>query len=286
MNCTQIRLELGLPKPIRLLHISDTHLSYADERDDERKRVLAEQRRVCFEGTDSGRCMRYLDEAISHVKANCDLLLHTGDLIDFVSYRNLDLAREKLADVPNFVATGNHEFSLYVGEAFEDTAYKMQSMPLVQPAFGNDLLFASRRIGGVNLVAVDDSYYHFNSDQLKQLNSEVEKGDPILLLLHTPLHTDELFHEAMESHHQECAYLAGTPEEKLQRYAPDRQIQQRPTPETLEFIEYVRQCPAIRAILAGHLHFTYNYSGAFSPYANQYVVGGGYYNCAEEFELI
>ena len=25
---------------------------------------------------------------------------------------------------------------------------------------------------------------------------------------------------------------------------------------------------------------------AFSPYAMQYVAGGGYYNCAEEFELI
>lgn len=286
MKLSKIRIAVGLPKPLRLLHISDTHLCYADERDDVRKRELAAQRRPCFEGPEEGRCLRNLDEAIRYAGENCDLLLHTGDLIDFVSCRNLELAREKLALVPNFVAAGNHEFSQYVGETFEDAAYKMRSMPQVQPAFGNDLHFAVRRLGGVRLIAVDNSYYHFDVGQLERLKAEVAGGEPILLLLHVPLHTPELHRKSVEFHPDRCAYLAGTPEEALATYSPERQRQQRPTPETTEFIEYVRNCPAVRAILAGHIHFTENDAGAFSPYAMQYVAGGGYYNCAEEFELI
>jgi hypothetical protein len=52
-----------------------------------------------------------------------------------------------------------------VGEAFEDEAYKMDSMPLVQKAFRNNLRFDSRIIGGLNLVGMDNVYYHFDETQ-------------------------------------------------------------------------------------------------------------------------
>ena len=42
------KLSLGAEKPFRLLHISDTHLCLADERDNERKNNLAEGRKKVF----------------------------------------------------------------------------------------------------------------------------------------------------------------------------------------------------------------------------------------------
>ena len=33
--------EIGLEKPLKLLHVTDTHLTLADELDDEKKRQLA-----------------------------------------------------------------------------------------------------------------------------------------------------------------------------------------------------------------------------------------------------
>ena len=35
---------VGAEKPFRVLHLSDTHMTYADDRDDERKLELAENR--------------------------------------------------------------------------------------------------------------------------------------------------------------------------------------------------------------------------------------------------
>ena len=41
MNLSKVRIEIGLPAPLRLLHVSDTHLALADGRDGERKQALA-----------------------------------------------------------------------------------------------------------------------------------------------------------------------------------------------------------------------------------------------------
>lgn len=49
-------IEIGLQKPVKLLHVTDTHLSYADERDDLRKQKLAIARqREAFNDTPDER---------------------------------------------------------------------------------------------------------------------------------------------------------------------------------------------------------------------------------------
>ena len=45
VNYVKTKIEIGLPKPLRFLHVTDNHLSLADERDNERKRELAAARR-------------------------------------------------------------------------------------------------------------------------------------------------------------------------------------------------------------------------------------------------
>ena len=49
-------------------------------------------------------------------------IIHTGDLIDFVSLANLERAERFISENDCFTVAGNHEFSLYVGEAKEDAA--------------------------------------------------------------------------------------------------------------------------------------------------------------------
>ena len=149
MTPIHTRISIGVAKPLRFLHVTDSHLISADERDSERKRELARQRREAYYKHGFDCCRRGLDAALDYARRQNELVLHTGDLIDFVSYRNLELAREKLSSVDCFFAAGNHEFSKYVGEAQEDEAYKLDSLPLVAPAFPNDLRFAARLAGGV-----------------------------------------------------------------------------------------------------------------------------------------
>lgn len=189
MTPIHTRISIGVAKPLRFLHVTDSHLISADERDSERKRELARQRREAYDKHGFDCCRRGLDAAFDYARRRNEPVLHTGDLIDFVSYRNLELAREKLSSVDCFFAAGNHEFSKYVGEAQEDEAYKLDSLPLVAPAFPNDLRFAARLAGGVNLVAVDNTYGQVRHQELERFRAEIAKGYPILLLLHVPLST-------------------------------------------------------------------------------------------------
>lgn len=283
MNIKKIRLNPGLERPLKFLHVSDTHLACADERDDERKLKLAGERSRLFE-QDTGRCRKYLNESLDYAKRHCDLLIHTGDIIDFVSYLNLELAKEALAGADCFFVAGNHEFSKYVGEAFEDEAYKMDSMPLVQKAFKNNLRFDSMVTDGLNLVGMDNVYYHFNETQYGQLRGEVDKGLPILLLLHVPLYTPELYHESIVIRGEGNAGIMGCPEELLKSYPEDRYIQQRPTELDLELIGYITAQPLIKAVFTGHKHYYHE-----SPLAGgikQYVAGAHYEGDAIEIEVV
>ena len=49
MTLERTALHIGADKPFELLHVSDTHIALADERDDQRKRELAAARSKAFE---------------------------------------------------------------------------------------------------------------------------------------------------------------------------------------------------------------------------------------------
>ena len=281
MNLVKTRIHVGAERPFRALHLSDNHLCHADMRDGQRKVDLAKKRHGVF-STDSTTPESLLEEQLSYARENGLTVLYTGDLIDFVSYQNLENAKAALEGVDCFMTAGNHEYSLYVGEAFEDVPYKMQSYGLVQGYFRNNLVFDSRVMNGVNFVAVDDGYYRFDARQLEQLKAEAAKGLPMVLMLHNPLHTDALYDMMMKAH--PCAYLTGTPDAMTARYDDYRLRQQRPDEDTLAFIDYVYSQPLIRAVLAGHLHAPWE--GPLPSGVMQYVADGGFHDWAREIEFV
>jgi 3',5'-cyclic AMP phosphodiesterase CpdA len=244
-------IEIGLEKPFEVLHASDTHLALADDRDDQRKLDLAKQR------------YQYFDYALGNVKFMSDYakehnltIVHTGDLIDFVSELNLDVAREFTSNNDVFFAAGNHEFSLYVGEAFEDEAYRNISLKKVQSAFTNDIRFSVREIGGINFVAIDNSYYFFEQSQLDGLKEVAKQGKPMVLLMHNPIYTKDFFEYKIKNY-PDAAFLNGVPNELMTGYAKDRFIQQKGDAVTFKTCDYIKSEPLIKAILCGHLHEDY-----------------------------
>ncbi len=249
MNVFNTQIKIGLDTPVRVIHVSDTHLTFADMRDGERKVKLAEARSHGFDG-------REVLAKISEVsKAENLPIMHTGDLIDFVSLANLEAAKAFTDENDVFMATGNHEFSLYVGEAKEDAAYRNQSLDKVQAVFKNNIRMSSRVIGGLNFVALDNGYYLFEPEQLEFLKKEVEKGLPIVLMIHTPLYERSLYDTEMS--HSPCGYVVAAPEELMQCYPADRYEQQLADAITLETVEYIESQPLIKAILTGHMHYNY-----------------------------
>ena len=264
MNIFNTKIDIGLGHSVRVLHASDTHLTYADMRDGERKVTLAEQR--IYEFPQAEEVLAKLGELS---KERNQPIMHTGDLLDFVSLANMEAAKAFTDEHDLFLATGNHEFSLYLGEAKEDATYRNQSLDKVQACFKNNIRMSARVIDGVKFVALDNGYYTFEPEQLEFLKQEVKEGLPIVMMFHTPLYDRDLYENEMS--HSPCGYLVGVPEELMRCYTPDRYEQQLPDAVTLEVMEYIANEPLIKAILAGHLH--YNYEGTLAGRIPQIITG-------------
>ena len=142
-----------------------------------------------------------------------------------------------------------------MGEAFEDAAYREQSLAKVQAAFTNDIRFSVREMGGVNFVAIDNGYYLIEPWQLEKLKAVAAEGKPIVLMMHTPIYTPTLYELMMQG--TDSALLTGTPEELMTGYSDYRYRQQRPDVSTLAACEYIRTEPLIKALIVGHLHFDF-----------------------------
>ena len=251
-------LKIGATKPFTAVHISDTHLTFADERETERKQKLAQDRARYFNKAEIN-----LRAAVSYAKQRDALLLHTGDMIDFVSEKNFEFVSafyQESEMVPHFVSSGNHEFSHYLGEAKEDEAYKLQSFDRVQKAFPNDLRFCSRIVNGINFVAFDDVYYYVADNIVELFQKEIDKGLPIVTMCHVPFYTPELYRFMIEDRKERISYTMGTPDDKNEN--------------TAKFLKWIKEQPLMKAHLCGHLHV--NHVDQFSEYAQQYVVGGNF----------
>ena len=284
LDIRPLTINVGAEKPFSALHISDSHLTRVFDSESQRKRDLSVRRQRIFPWAE-----HYFDAHIRYAADNDMIMLHTGDLIDFVSEANLSFIEGQLGVDNWFASAGNHEYSQFVGEAREDAAYKAQSYDKVQAAYPNNLTLASQVVNGVNFVAIDDVYYNFTEQQHELMEREVKRGLPIVMMCHVPLYTPRHCEYSLKQTKGLAAYLTGAPLEITSKYreypnlAPDekwrnRSIQHRADKPTLDFIAWLKEQPELKAILCGHCH--YFFEERFSPTAIQYTVGAGYKGAA------
>ena len=271
------RVEVGARQPFKALHVTDSHLTLCNAREnDPRKVELAMRRSVPWRSN-----WHYLEAAVQHARANGELLLHTGDLMDFVSIANLDAAGTLFQEDDWFVCAGNHEYSKYVGEAREDEKYKRDSYAVVQGVFPNDLTLASRVVNGVNFVALDDVYLYFPEAVVKGFAREVEKGLPIVVMCHVPLYSPEL-HDAYWKARGHLLGITGVPMDVVAD--PKTGRKGNGGAAAADFVRYLRSEKLVKAVLSGHVHRPY--TARFSPTAIQYAGGCGAEGVVNELEFV
>lgn len=248
MKILKNHIHIGIQNPFTVLHASDTHITFADKRDDERKMLLSERRSKSFPAAYEN-LLFMKNKAVYENRT----IIHTGDLIDFVSELNIEMAKDFTDCVDCFMAAGNHEFSLYVGEAKEDSSYRNKSINKVQKAFKNNIRYSSREINGVLFVTIDNSYYLIDEEQFDFLQKECNRSLPVILCMHTPLFTREFYDFTREG---KCspAYLMSVPDELMSDYSKDRYEQQKQDNITKKTYEYILNCKTVKAILTGHIH--------------------------------
>ncbi len=285
MKLTKITIPVGATAPFTMLHMSDNHLCLADERDNERKNNLAAGRGRDFTGGHPELLLTRLAELLDFAKAEGLTVLHTGDMIDFVSKANLDYTKQVFQGVDVFAAAGNHEFSQYVGEAWEDEDYKAQTFAEVKAAFPGDFWFQTRVVNGIKLIAVDNNYYYVTPKQLELFREETADGVPFVLLMHNPLYSEDTYAQVTAGKAPSAPpYLFGCPEPLLRTLDDHRYRQQKPNETSVAFLELCNSLPNLKAVLAGHLHEYF--ASHLDSGVPQYVAGAGYAGEANLYEFV
>ncbi|MBR4961318.1 MAG: metallophosphoesterase [Clostridia bacterium] len=285
MLITEITIPVGAETPFRMLHMSDNHLCLADARDNERKNTLAKNRANAFTGGHPQRLLDCLEDLLAFARKENLPILHTGDMIDFVSEANLDYTKKVFNGVDVFAAAGNHEFSQYVGEAWEDEAYKARSFDHVKAAFPGDFWFQTRMVNGIKFIAVDNNYYYVTPEQLELFRRETADGIPAVLILHNPLYSEDLYAQVTAGKKPDAPpYLFGCPEPLLRTLNDHRYRQQKPDTVTEAFLQLCNSLPNLKAVLGGHLHKYY--ASRLDSGTPQYVAGSGYAREANLYTFI
>lgn len=231
-------LEAGLEKPVRILQVTDVHLVEYSDQDPVDQQELLKRRRETFRkegGYPPHTQNEYLEEAFRIAEEQDALLVITGDAMDLNSDGNHREFRRITAGKDFMFTPGGHEFQRICKRVLDEPAdYYPGARARVAAAFPElKLTFDSRVVGGVNVITMDNSVDYFRAEILDALKKEVQKGLPMVLFMHDPLHDKALLH------------IAGIP-------------LQRPTDEEYrisdQVIELIGTCPLVLATFAGHYH--------------------------------
>lgn len=274
LNLAYHRIRLGLDRPFSILHISDTHLTAVYESEDERVRRRSAMRTEGF----GGHQETALAACLAWAKDNVDFVLHTGDLVDFPSEANFDLVRRYFG-AETLVAPGNHEYGWPDNPSrlkMAQEAFRARCSAPVAAAYPHDLAFAAKTVNGVNFVAIDDAFATVTPFQTERFAAEVRKGLPIVLCLHVPIYTEDIWLATNRFWRGRGKRFASA---RIPEPSGDYR-RQRTDPVTRDFIAYLRSEPLLKAVLAGHVHFAAQ--ERFSPTAVQYTVGGNFFYHGQE----
>lgn len=241
----KINIDAGQTRPFSLLHISDSHVARLDERDGDDIRKFALARAGC--GRKSGEL--FLKAALDLAENFGEIVVHTGDLMEFASAANYDLAAS-IARRQQFLAcVGNHEF--WATSKTADEKDKIPFSGLIARIFPGEQPSFVRELNGVNFFFFDNAFGRVSKEVVAAFERVASLSAPMVLVCHVPFPTDELLSDSIVANS-----LMGEGAAKGDSL-------------TKSFIERVRHERLIKAILCGHLH-SFSIS-RFSPTAVQCV---------------
>ena len=238
LQLLETTVELGLAHPFTVCQVTDLHLVYADGRNGEYEREHAETRQKHF-----ANACKAAEEIRLYLHENTpDLLLLTGDILDFPTESNLDALRAFLEDVdcPYLFTPGNHDWTFPQGYQSEEQFANYLSR--FGEWTGGTPDFQILEAGGIAFIAVDNSRFdRVTPQQTEKLESALlscrTRGIPAVVCMHVPI----------------CS-AALTPSATKRWKASVMMGQANPDAATQRFCELTAAYAS--AVIAGHVHFT------------------------------
>lgn len=189
IRITHTKLNAGLEQPVKILHITDIHLTYANEKDTPRHHCLMDKRFKVFQ--EEGEFppytpKEYFEQAIVLAKQENALLVCTGDAIDILTYGNLEILKDMIRNEDMMFSPGGHEHQRVCVRTMEEPHWYQDEARarLERELSGFDLAFESRVIGGLNIITADNSMDYYSKKTVDALKREIKKGLPIIVFSH------------------------------------------------------------------------------------------------------
>jgi UDP-2,3-diacylglucosamine pyrophosphatase LpxH len=263
-NTATIHVE-GLSSPVRMLHITDAHVSRIDERDEEHVEACA-----------SHMARNIPREAFFHAlmaeaaTLSLDLVALTGDIIHYPSQAALESVGKAISqvDVPVVYTSGNHDWWYPHIKGREEL--RSVWWPALDPLTKGQASHASYVIGGIQFILVDDSTYQVTEEQLTFVQEKLKIDLPTVLLTHIPISLPTLRDRTIDR--WKDPILIGDPNwsvERRERWKTDADL-----PSTLEFVRTLVAADHLIGVFCGHIHF--DHADTLSRSAVQYVGAPGF----------
>jgi len=249
----------AIKSPVKIVHIADTHL-FMDDKRGYKYKEFSDRMAGAYNQTSHFKTRKKtspresFEKTLMHAKEEeADLIALVGDIFSFPSELAIEWVISKLKeiDIPYVYVSGNHDWH-YEGmegsmDSLRNTWINKRLLPLYQ---NNDPLMAAYDIKGIRFLAVDNSTYEINEDQLEFFSNQVETGLPLVLLVHIPMYAPG----------KSISYGCGNPNWSAKT---DRNynLERRPrwpneghTKTTFEFHKKVFEAPNLLGIFTGHIH--------------------------------
>ena len=239
ITLTKTTLKLGLEKPVKILHITDVHLTYANENDTLEHHELMKQRFNVFYKPERQTPKEYFEQSIELAKKENALLVCTGDAIDINTKGNVEAFWKIVKDTDMMFSPGGHEHQRVCRRTMEEPyPYWETVRKEVEKNFAPfNLAFESRIINGLNVITADNSLDYFSKETLTAFKKELEKGLPIIVFCHDPLWDPRLL--------------------KKEPYHPNVRLTQEDYATSHEMIDLILHHPLVVTTFAGHGHADY-----------------------------
>lgn len=247
-------IEIGLEKPVKILQVTDVHLTKTNDKDSDYHKDLQTKRYETFykEGGQPPKTpSEYFEDAVKMAEDMGALLMITGDVMDIQTYGNIEEFHRIIDGHDCMFTPGGHEMQKRCVRTMEEADnYWEASRKRLQEAFPEfDMDFSSRVVGGVNIICADNSLDHYNARTLSLFKEELKKGLPIVLFSHDPI---------------VCGALLAWKDEKIPYFTEeDYKIRH-------EMIDLIKSSPLVKAYFAGHWHAQYDQAvpdASFRSYA-------------------
>ncbi len=266
----------GLSRTIRVLHVTDSHISLIDERDGQHLEKCRDargkfaSRRLDASGAPVSTEVTFAETLTRSDFGALDLLALTGDIVNFPAQASLESASASLAraGMPALYTPGNHDW-LFSGLEGTD-ARRLEFYPALAPLHGGAPSFAKRDIHGVRFIAIDDSNYQVNDEQFEFAHAALKDGMPSVFLIHIPISLPTLRPPTIARWN--APILLGDPHwDELSRKKWFARVN---GDRTVEFVRLLAESAHVIAVLCGHIHF--HHADNLNPHAIQYVGKPGY----------